>query len=133
MMEKLADDTHNDIYRILHDYEAKTRGAGEDEDMLLLDLLEHIAANANFYKAVIAFRRTPIFMERLYELLAKWIEEKYDRGSSSYFVRLNNNKDIAIWYGTSALTGQIVSWLRNGMTYTPQYMAKQFYKLVSGR
>ncbi|MCR2805732.1 TetR/AcrR family transcriptional regulator [Paenibacillus soyae] len=132
MMEKLAEEMYNEIYRILHEYEARSRGLIEGEDMLLLELLEHIAANGKFYRAVLTFRKTPIFMERLHDLLAKWIEEKYDNsGSQSKFVRLNINKDIAIWYGTSSLTGLIVSWLRNGMPYTPQYMAKQFYKLVS--
>ncbi|UUZ86965.1 TetR family transcriptional regulator C-terminal domain-containing protein [Paenibacillus sp. P26] len=40
-------------------------------------------------------------------------------------------KDIAIWYGSSALIGTIVAWLRNDMPYTPQFLAKQFFMLRS--
>jgi hypothetical protein len=44
----------------------------------------------------------------------------------SNFTTEGIQKDIAIWYGSSALIGTIVSWLRNDMPYTPHFLAKQF-------
>lgn len=38
-------------------------------------------------------------------------------------------KDIAVWYGSAALIGTIIAWLREDMPYTPQYLAKQITSL----
>jgi hypothetical protein len=40
-------------------------------------------------------------------------------------------RDIAIWYGSAALIGTIVSWLRMDMPYTPAYLARQISLLRS--
>ena len=47
-------------------------------------------------------------------------------GSNSFISKAGIKKDIAIWYGSSALIGTIVAWLRNDMPYTPLFLAKQF-------
>lgn len=44
---------------------------------------------------------------------------------------LEVERDIAIWYGSAALIGTIVKWLRRDMPYTPAYMARQITLLRS--
>lgn len=43
---------------------------------------------------------------------------------------LNVQKDIAIWYGSSAIIGTIVFWLRNDLPYTPIFLATQLSELL---
>jgi hypothetical protein len=95
-----------------------------------VNILEHIAEHAKFYKVVLASRRTPIFTERLLKLLTGMITEKVESmGSESRITTAGIQKDIVIWYGSSALIGTIISWLRNDMPYTPAFLTKQFSML----
>ncbi|MEH7401547.1 TetR/AcrR family transcriptional regulator C-terminal domain-containing protein [Gottfriedia acidiceleris] len=95
----------------------------ETDSVRLLNLLEHIAENAKFYKVVLASTKTPIFTEQLLKIITETITKR--REIDSLHIKTDIQKDIIIWYGSSALIGTIVSWLRNDMPYTPQYLAKQ--------
>ena len=90
-------------------------------------LLEYIAKNDKFYKVVLNSRRSPIFTERLLTILTKAITEK--TANNKLETSKDIPRDIAIWYGSSALIGTIVAWLRNDMPYTPQFLAKQLSRL----
>lgn len=132
MMDKMAEEMGEEMQRILHEGMTSDPASASDEDSTLVKLLEHIADNAKFYKVVLATKRIPIFTERLLKLLSGVIKERMERKvSDAYFSKTNIQKDIAMWYGSSALIGVIVSWLRNDMPYTPRFLAKQFTLLSS--
>lgn len=126
MLEKMADDMIIEITGVLQKTPTSSNSS-EEELPTLVSLLEHIAEHASFYKVVLASKRIPIFTDRLLKLLSELIsakiEEIMEGGSRSTD---GIQKDIAIWYGSSALIGTIVSWLRNDMPYTPLFLAKQF-------
>ncbi|MFP7254437.1 TetR/AcrR family transcriptional regulator C-terminal domain-containing protein [Terribacillus goriensis] len=129
MLEKMADDMAEEIHGIISRYVDDNRDNADE--LMLISLLEFIAKHAAFYKVTLGSRKAPIFTERLSDKLTEMItmRKKLKQGNKS---RTQNEipMDIATWYGTSALIGTIVSWLRNDMPYTPQYLAKQFYLLT---
>ncbi|GFN32180.1 TetR/AcrR family transcriptional regulator [Paenibacillus xylaniclasticus] len=130
MMDKMADEMTDKLSQLLN-------GAAdigyihqhEGEWPLLEKLLEHIAENSKFYKVVLGSRRTPIFTERLLRLLTENITDRIERLGGDKLTKAGIQKDIAIWYTSSALIGTIVSWLRKDMPYSPRYLAEQF-KLI---
>ncbi|WP_248925072.1 TetR/AcrR family transcriptional regulator [Paenibacillus hamazuiensis] len=132
MLEKMADEMVEEISAILKKTPANPNGAEEEEQAMLVSLLEHIAEHAQFYKVILALKRVPVFTDRLLKLLTELITEKIERlEDGTYLTTTGIQKDIAIWYGSSALIGTIVAWLRNDMPYTPLYLAKQFHLLRS--
>lgn len=132
MLEKMADEMIEDINGILNHAPGNQNPTEEEDWPLLLNLLEHIAEHAKFYKVILASKRTPIFTERLLKLLTELITARVERmGSESFISTAGIQKEIAIWYGSSALIGTIVVWLRKDMPYTPLYLAKQFTLLRS--
>ncbi|WP_246132006.1 TetR/AcrR family transcriptional regulator [Paenibacillus hemerocallicola] len=132
MMEKMADDMAEDIQRVLN--QSPVNHSVEEIDSLMLvlvSLLEHIAEHSKFYKIILGSKRTPIFTERLLKMLSGTIASRIDKlGSDSILTKSGIPKDIAVWYGSAALIGTIVAWLRNDMPYTPLFLAKQFSMLV---
>ncbi|CAN7402729.1 TetR-like C-terminal domain-containing protein [Paenibacillus sp. LjRoot153] len=131
MLEKMADEMIEDVNRILNNASACQDSTKEDWPMLV-KLLEHFAEHPKFYKVVLASRRTPIFTERMLRLLTELITARIEKmGDESILAKAGIQKDIAIWYGSSALIGTIVAWLRKDMPYTPHFLAKQFILMRS--
>lgn len=127
MLEKMANDMIEDIHQVLEDTKLHSNSAEEEDWPMLVNLLEHISKHAKFYKVILAINRTTIFSDHLLKLLAKLVKERLERTESeSQLVAANIQKDIAIWYASSALIGTIVAWLRNDMPYTPLFLANQF-------
>ncbi|WP_429901087.1 TetR/AcrR family transcriptional regulator [Gottfriedia sp. S16(2024)] len=122
MMEKMALEMGDKLGQIMRD-SPNYNSIEETDSVKLLNLLEHIAENAKFYKVVLASTKTPIFTEQLLKIITETITKR--REIDSLHIKTDIQKDIIIWYGSSALIGTIVSWLRNDMPYTPQYLAKQ--------
>jgi AcrR family transcriptional regulator len=132
MLEKMADEMIEDINRILTNVSANQISKEEEDWPMLVNLLEHFAEHAKFYKVVLASRRTPIFTDRMLRLLTELVTSRIERmGDESVLATAGIQKDIAIWYGSSALIGTIVAWLRQDMPYTPVYLAKQFVLMRS--
>jgi AcrR family transcriptional regulator len=127
MLEKMAQEMVEDIEKIMTSTENTSDSSEDIKWLKLLDLLEYIADNAKFYKVVLGSRRTPIFTERLLNILSDAITERTE--NDSFLATKDIPKDIAIWYGSSALIGTIVKWLHRDMPYTPQYLAKKLYML----
>lgn len=131
LLEKISKEMIQELHGILGQLtESETPNDTESRCLLLVKILEHIAENAMFYKAVLATQHVPAFTERLLLLLSELIEMKMQQqkkppDSSVPIVR----KDIATWYASSALIGVIVCWLRNDMPYTPGFLARQFFLL----
>ncbi|NOU90579.1 TetR family transcriptional regulator [Paenibacillus sp. LMG 31460] len=132
LLEKMADDMVEDIKQIFNNSPATQICPEEKGWPIMLNLLEYIAEHAKFYKVVLATKRTPIFTDRLLKLLTGLITERVEKfGSDPFFTVAGIQKDIAIWYASSALIGTIISWLRNDMPYTPHFLTKQFFLLLS--
>lgn len=132
MLEKMANDMIEDIHQVLYNTPQNPKLAEETDWPMLVNLLEHIAQNAKFYKVILAINRTTIFSDHLLKLLAELVTERLNsRENESLLVKASIQKDIAIWYGSSALIGTIIAWLRNDMPYTPLFLAKQFSLLRS--
>ncbi|MBT2698943.1 TetR family transcriptional regulator C-terminal domain-containing protein [Bacillus sp. ISL-40] len=127
LMEKMAQEMAEDIECIMLSTTTNMKSAEEIDSLKLVNLLEHIAENAKFYKVVLSSTRTPIFTERLLKILTKSITERME--IDSLLATTDIQRDIAIWHGSSALIGTIVAWLRKDMPYTPQFLAKQMYML----
>lgn len=123
MLEKMAQEMGEEIEQILRRSEINHKSIEEIDSLSLLNLLEHIAENAKFYKVVLASTQTPIFTQQLLNIITETITIR--REIDSLHVQMAIQRDIIIWYGSSALIGTIVSWLRNDMPYTPHFLAKQ--------
>ncbi|MGU3469700.1 TetR/AcrR family transcriptional regulator [Paenibacillus sp. D51F] len=127
MLEKMADDMVDDIQRVLNQSAVNDRSPEEAESLKLVNLLQHIAEHAKFYKIVLGSKRTPVFTERLLKMLSESIALRIERsGGDSVLSKSGTPKDIAIWYGSAALIGTIVAWVRNDMPYSPAFLAKHF-------
>lgn len=123
MLERLADEMITDIQAIL----TKIPAHPGFKINILVEMLDHIAANSKFYKVLLASKRIPVFTERLMKLIAEFITIRMDKLETAS--TLNIEQDIAIWYGSSAIIGTIVCWLRNDLPYTPLYLASQLSEL----
>ncbi len=97
---------------------------------IIQNMLEHIADNSNFYKVLLASKRIPVFTERLMKLIADFITSRMDKLEASSALNARVKKDIAIWYGSSAIIGTIVFWLRNDLPYTPEFLTAQLSELL---
>jgi AcrR family transcriptional regulator len=125
MLERLADDMINEIQTILGDVPNQSR-SGDIDWSIMVKILEHIAENSKFYKALLTSQRIPVFTDRFTKLMFDVITSRANkRDASSSASTMSVPIDIAIWYGSSAFIGTIVFWLRNDMPYTPHFLAKQ--------
>ncbi|WP_438448412.1 TetR/AcrR family transcriptional regulator [Gorillibacterium sp. sgz5001074] len=129
MIDKMAEEMIEEIRRALYHSPPSASKTENGEEPVILGLLEHFAEHAKFYKVILASRRTPVFTEKLKVFLTESISARFESQPPSEMGGIQ--KEIAIWYGTSALIGTIVSWLRADMPYTPAYLARQFRLLRS--
>ncbi|THF75746.1 TetR/AcrR family transcriptional regulator [Cohnella fermenti] len=135
MLEKMADEMMDNIYAILNRTDSQQGGKPGQQDQeswpTLVALLEHIAEYSKFYTVTLAFKRSPIFTDRLLKPLVGIIKDKVESsGKDSFLARNAIPKDIAVWFGSSAMIGMINSWLRADMPYTPRYLAQQMALLL---
>ncbi|CAH1195221.1 hypothetical protein PAECIP111892_01988 [Paenibacillus auburnensis] len=129
MLEKMADEMVENIRQVVN---SNPEQAGKEEWQLLENLLKHIQANARLYKVTLTFRQSTIFTDRLVALIDEMIISRLERnGNISSSPESMVQRDIAIWYGSAALIGTVVKWLRRDMPYTPAYLAKQITMLRS--
>ncbi|QJD85606.1 TetR/AcrR family transcriptional regulator [Cohnella herbarum] len=130
MLEKMADDMVSEIQAIYSAVPNPSRTSDVDWSMFV-QMLEHIAENSKFYKVLLASKRIPVFNERLRKLMADFISSRTENRENPLSVSgVSVQRDIAIWYGSSAFIGTIICWLRNDMPYTPLFLAKQLSLLA---
>jgi AcrR family transcriptional regulator len=133
MLEKMADDMAEDVLQVVSGYTDNPEAAEEEHWPMLERLLTHIAENAKFYKIVLTSRKSTIFTDRLFKLMADIISTRVERRLATRDTSEGTvQRDIAVWYGSAALIGTIIAWLREDMPYTPHYLAKQITSLRSG-
>ncbi|QUL56379.1 TetR family transcriptional regulator C-terminal domain-containing protein [Paenibacillus tritici] len=130
MLEKMADDMAEEVLEVVRDDADPMEAAQEEKWPMLERLLVHIAENAKFYKIVLTSRKSTIFTDRLFKLMADIIAARVEsRVSAHDAAEVTVQRDIAVWYGSAALIGTIIAWLREDMPYTPQYLARQITSL----
>ncbi|MFC6652605.1 TetR-like C-terminal domain-containing protein [Paenibacillus rhizoplanae] len=130
MLEKMADDMAEEVLEVVRDDTDFTEAGQEEKWPMLEHLLVHIAENAKFYKIVLTSRKSTIFTDRLFKLMADIIAARVESRVTAHDAsEVTVQKDIAVWYGSAALIGTIIAWLREDMPYTPQYLAKQITSL----
>jgi len=130
MMEKMADEMIEDMRSVLNLKPTNPASVDVKDSLVLVRLLEHIAENAKFYKVVLSSKRTPIFTDRLLKLLSETVTQRVENDKDSIIKKAGIQKDIVIWFGSAALIGTIVAWLRNDMPYSPQFLAQQLSTLL---
>ncbi|MCB5236936.1 TetR/AcrR family transcriptional regulator [Niallia circulans] len=127
MVESIFDELLSDIESIL-----SNQGNNVDELKSLVLLLEHIADNAHLYKLLLVSKNIQFFTPRLMELLHRLIlnnTEEITVKKAESVPAMNIPRDIAAWYGTSAIVGTISLWLGNDMPYSPKFLAEQMVML----
>ncbi|MBW4084596.1 TetR/AcrR family transcriptional regulator [Paenibacillus sp. S150] len=129
MLDKMADEMVEDIQQVLNNYS----GLEDQEEWPLLEnLLKHIGENSRFYKVILTTRQITVFSDRLFKLLSEIIVGRLEKKQSIPGIPAANiQREIAIWYGSAALIGTIVAWLRKDMPYTPSFLARQITALRS--
>ena len=131
MMEQLANDMAEDSRRVLHQSPAPEPSVEDRELVMWVNLLEHFAEHAKFYTVILGSKRTPIFTDRLLRLLSETVAARIDTlDASSTEEHTGIPRDIAVWYGSAALIGTIVAWLRRDMPYRPLFLAKHLAALL---
>ncbi|WP_226036747.1 TetR/AcrR family transcriptional regulator [Aquibacillus saliphilus] len=131
MMRKIVDELIADIKEILQSIYDDPYDPGYELSTLTV-LLEYIAKHSHVYKTFLVYGNLPRFKEKLmdflYDSIVDVTEEQSQKKIDS-FPGMNISKDIAAWYGTSALVGTIAIWLGNDMPYRPKHLAEQLVKL----
>lgn len=130
MLEKMADEMVEDILQVVNNDDNHHESVEEENLRILESLLKHIAENAKFYKVILTSKRSPIFTDRLFNLMAEIISAHQEKKEGvAEHSKMPIQKDIAVWYGSAALIGTVISWLRDDMPYTPVYLARQISML----
>ncbi|MEK3661864.1 TetR/AcrR family transcriptional regulator C-terminal domain-containing protein [Paenibacillus sp. FSL F4-0236] len=130
MLEKMADEMVEDILQVVNNDDNHHESVEEENLRILESLLKHIAENAKFYKVILTSKRSPIFTDRLFNLMAEIISAHQEKKEGvAEHSKIPIQKDIAVWYGSAALIGTVISWLRDDMPYTPVYLARQISML----
>ncbi|MEK4343695.1 TetR-like C-terminal domain-containing protein [Paenibacillus sp. FSL P4-0184] len=100
MLEKMADEMVEDILQVVNNDDNHNESVDEEN----LRILESLMA----------------------EIISAHQEKKEGAADHS---KMPIQKDIAVWYGSAALIGTVISWLRDDMPYTPVYLARQISML----
>jgi len=133
MLEKMAEDMIQDIRQTMKINWDNANSTEQDDFLLLLSLLEHTQEHAKFYKVILSSKQSTVFTDRLLNLITEIISARLERRKSDDTNQSEENipREISIWYGSSAVIGTIIAWIRKDMPYTPLYLAKQITLLRS--
>ncbi|ULO06212.1 TetR/AcrR family transcriptional regulator C-terminal domain-containing protein [Paenibacillus sp. 19GGS1-52] len=132
MLEKMADEMVQDIRQVMNRNPLNLNSTDEEYWKMLVKMLEHIQDHAKFYKVILTSKQSTVFRDRLLSVITEMISARLERGESDSNISTENiQKDITIWYGSSALIGTIIAWLRKDMPYTPLFLARQIALLRS--
>ena len=94
----------------------------------LVKLLQHMQANADFYRVMLGNQGDPAFCGQAFR---NYIEQGYRRRLSSQAPQSDPSRppiDLTVSYLLTAGIGAIVWWLENGQTYSPEQMANWLYQ-----
>ena len=94
----------------------------------LVRILDHIRANARFYRVMLGKNGDPAFTDKIRQYIQKRIRRTLPPGLQNDEMSI----DLYVCYGSSASLGAILWWLEHEMPYTPEEMATVLHQLESG-
>ncbi|WP_424769289.1 TetR/AcrR family transcriptional regulator [Paenibacillus sp. sgz302251] len=93
----------------------------------LVPFFEYFEKNYLFFSTMLASKGAPSFRTRLLDYIMEGFKEEIDRESGK---NVDLSEDVMLQYASTAYVGVIEWWIRNGMPYPPQEMAKQVGTLL---
>ncbi len=92
----------------------------------LVRMLEHLRANARFYRVMLGKNGDPGFAERI----RKYVEKRLRRSLPDALLDKTPLADFCLSYLSSAAVGSVLWWLEHDMPYSPEEMAVLSYRLT---
>lgn len=93
----------------------------------LVPFFEYFEKNYLFFSTMLASKGAPSFRNRLIDFVMIGFKGEIDKESGR---NAELNEDVMLQYAGTAYVGVIEWWIRNGMPYPPQVMAKQVGELL---
>jgi AcrR family transcriptional regulator len=93
----------------------------------LVPFFEYFEKNYLFFSTMLASKGAPGFRTRLLNYIMEGFKSEIDRESRR---NVDLSEDVMLQYTGTAYVGVIEWWIRNGMPYSPQTMAKQVGALL---
>jgi len=98
-----------------------------DWNNALIPFFEYFEKNHLFFSTMLASKGAPSFRTRLLEFVMKGFKDEIDKESGR---NADINEDVMLQYAGAAYVGIIEWWIKNGMPFSPQDMAKQVGALL---
>jgi AcrR family transcriptional regulator len=93
----------------------------------LVPFFEYFEKNYLFFSTMLASKGAPSFRTRLLDYVMEGFKGEIDRESGR---NVDLSEDVMLQYAGTAYVGVIEWWIRNGIPYPPQTMAKQVGALL---
>jgi AcrR family transcriptional regulator len=93
----------------------------------LIPFFEYFEKNYLFFSTMLASKGAPSFRSRLLEFVMEGFKGEIDKDSER---NTDLSEDVMLQYAGVAYVGIIEWWIRNGMPYPPQVIAKQVGTLL---
>lgn len=94
----------------------------------LIRVVDHIRANARFYRVMLGKNGDPAFTDNIRQFIQKRIRRSLPAGLQAD----ERTIDLYVSYSSSASVGAILWWLEHDMPYSPEEMATTLYQLERG-
>lgn len=98
-----------------------------DWNNALVPFFEYFENNYLFFSTMLASKGAPSFRARLLDYVMEGFKGEIDRESGK---NADLSEDVMLQYAGTAYVGVVEWWIRNGMPYPPQTMAKQVGALL---
>ncbi|MFD0695954.1 TetR/AcrR family transcriptional regulator [Paenibacillus sp. GCM10027628] len=98
-----------------------------DWSSALIPFFEYFEKNYLFFSTMLASKGAPSFRTRLLDFITEGFKDEIDKESGR---NTDLSEDVMLQYAGTAYVGVIEWWIRNGMPYPPQAMAKQVGALL---
>lgn len=93
----------------------------------LVPFFEYFEKNYLFFSTMLASKGAPSFRTRLLDYIMEGFKGEIDKENGR---NTDLSEDVMLHYAGTAYVGVIEWWIRNGMPYPPQIMAKQVGTLL---
>ncbi len=125
----LLDRYYQAVYELVDAPESLSPQAGEGDSEKtasgLVRMLEHISANAEFYRAMLGKNGDPAFVEKI----RQYVEKRLRHALPEAILRKGLLVDLYLSYMSSGSVGAVLWWLEQGMPYTPEELAAISFRL----
>ena len=117
------------VYQLLDTSEGRPATGLENDaekpPLGLVNLLEHIGANARFYRVMLGKNGDPAFKEKVQH----YIEQRLRRSLPEGLLQKGTFVDLYLSYMSSGSLGAVLWWLERDMPYSPEELAALSFRL----